>query len=53
MSQHRRIPGSVLLVAAILVIPTIMGSIAYAVQKADAKCMSVEHQTAEERKLCE
>ena len=52
MSQHRRFPGSVLLVAAILAIPSMVYSIAYAVQKADTKCMS-DRLTVEEKKLCE
>lgn len=52
MSQPRRIPGSALLVAAILAIPSTIYSFAYAVQKADTKCMSTQL-TAEEKRQCE
>lgn len=38
MSQHKRFPGSFLLIAAILSIPTMIYTIAHAVEKADAHC---------------
>ena len=52
MSQPSRVSGSALLVAAILAIPSMVCSIAYAVQKADAKCTSSQL-TVEEKRLCE
>ena len=52
MSQPSHISGSALLVAAILTIPSTIYSIAYAVQKADEKCMSNQI-TVEEKRACE
>jgi len=52
MSQHSRFPGSWLLIAAILAIPSMIYSIAHSVQKADDKC-DTDNSTVIERKLCE
>ncbi len=52
MSQHCRFPGGFLIVAAILSIPTMLYSIAYAVQKADTRCAE-KGLTVEERQMCE
>ena len=52
MNQHSRFPGSWLLVAAILALPSIIDSIAHSIDQGDERCDS-EHTTVVERTMCE